>query len=178
MVDVGTGSGVIAIYLALRFPQARVFATDISPEALEVAQLNARRYEVLDRISFLQGNLLEPVRQAPRLVISNPPYTVLSQVEPNVARYEPNIALDGGQKGLSIYRELLSQIKTRILQPGIIALEIGSEQALDVANLSRHFFPGVKIELHRDYAGLDRVLILELGEPDEELPRSDPDHFN
>ncbi len=175
LVDVGTGSGVIAIYLALRFPQARVYATDISPEALEVALINARRFEVSDRITFLQGNLLEPVPETPGLVISNPPYTVLSQVEPNVARYEPNVALDGGQKGLGIYRELLNQIRAKILHPAIIALEIGSEQAQDVANLGRHFLPGVKIEVHKDYAGLDRVVLLEVDESGFSFEENNPD---
>jgi release factor glutamine methyltransferase len=175
IVDVGTGSGVIAIYLALRFPKAQVYATDISADALKVAERNARHYEVLDRVKLLQGNLLEPVPEAPRLVVSNPPYTVLAQVEPNVARYEPNIALDGGTKGLTIYRELLSQIKRRLLRPGLIALEIGSEQATDVTNLSRHFFPGAKIEVYKDYAGLDRVVILDVGEDSGVIPGGSPD---
>lgn len=175
IVDVGTGSGVIAVYLALRFPKARVFATDISPEALEVAERNARHYEVLDRITLLQGNLLEPVPESPRLVVSNPPYTVLAQVEPNVARYEPNVALDGGLKGLAIYRELLNQIKTRIMRPGLIAFEIGSEQANDVSNLARYFFPGAKIEVYKDYAGLDRIVILDVGEEGAATPGGSPD---
>ncbi len=175
IVDVGTGSGVIAIYLALRFPKARVYATDISPEALQVAEYNARHYEVLDRVTLLQGNLIEPVPESPRLVVSNPPYTVLAQVEPNVARYEPNVALDGGSKGLGIYRELLSQIKARIMRPGLIALEIGSEQANDVSNLGRFFFPGAKIEVFKDYAGLDRVVILDLGDESPAGASSSPD---
>jgi release factor glutamine methyltransferase len=174
LVDVGTGSGVIAVYLALRFPKLKVYATDISPEALEVAQRNARHYEVIERITFLQGNLLEPLPEAPRLVVSNPPYTILAQVEPNVARYEPNIALDGGSKGLAVYRELLSQIKNIIKRPGLVALEIGSEQANDVSNLARYFFPGVNIEVYKDYAGLDRVVILDISE-DTPTAASNPD---
>src|SRR6478672_5061598 len=79
MIDVGTGSGVIAVYLALRFPHAKVYATDISTEALEVARLNARRFEVDHRISFLQGNLLEPLPENVKIVVSNPPYTILAQ---------------------------------------------------------------------------------------------------
>ncbi len=163
LVDVGTGSGVIAVYLALRFPKARVYATDISPEALQVAEMNARRYEVQDRIAFLQGNLLEPLPEPARTIVSNPPYTVLAQVEPNVARYEPNIALDGGPKGLGIYRELLGQARSRLQRPGLIAFEIGSEQATDVSNLGRFFFPGCSIEVYKDYAGLDRVVIFDVG---------------
>ena len=162
LVDVGTGSGVIAVYLALRFPKVRVWATDISPEALQVARINADRYEVGERIEFLQGNLLDPVSSPVQIIISNPPYTVLSQVEPNVARYEPNIALDGGPKGLAIYRELLSQARTHLQHPGLIAFEIGSEQANDVANLGRFFFPGCRLDLYRDYAGLDRVVIFDI----------------
>ncbi|HEX2909671.1 MAG TPA: peptide chain release factor N(5)-glutamine methyltransferase [Chloroflexia bacterium] len=177
LVDVGTGSGVIAVYLALRFPKARIFATDISPEALEVAGLNARRYEVEERINFLQGNLLEPLPEQVRVIVSNPPYTVLSQVEPNVARYEPNIALDGGPKGLVIYRELLGQARNAVKRPGLVALEIGSEQATDVCNLGRFFFPGCQYEVYKDYAGLDRVVILEIGEEPEGAipPDSSPD---
>lgn len=164
LVDVGTGSGVIAVYLALRFPRARVYATDISPDALEVARLNARRFEMENRINFLQGNLLEPLPEAVKVLVSNPPYTVLAQVEPNVARYEPNVALDGGPKGLAIYRELLGQARTRLTRPGLIAFEIGSEQANDVSNLGRFFFPGCQIDVYKDYAGLDRVVILDIGE--------------
>ena len=164
LVDVGTGSGVIAVYLALRFPHAKVYATDISKEALEVAKVNARRFEVENRINFLQGNLLEPLPEPVKILISNPPYTILAQVEPNVARYEPNVALDGGPKGLAIYRELLRQAQTRLGKPGLIALEIGSEQATDVANLGRFFFPGCQIDIYKDYAGLDRVVILDIGE--------------
>lgn len=168
LVDVGTGSGVIAVYLALRFPKADIYATDISLEALQVAEVNARRYEVQERIRFLQGNLLEPLPERVRTIISNPPYTVLAQVEPNVARYEPNVALDGGTKGLGIYRELLGQARAHLRRPGLIALEIGSEQATDVSNLARYFFPGCHIDVFKDYAGLDRVVILEI--PEEAAP--------
>ncbi len=171
LVDVGTGSGVIAVYLALRFPKARIFATDISPEALQVAEVNARRYEVQERIRLLQGNLLEPLPERVRTLVSNPPYTVLAQVEPNVARYEPNVALDGGTKGLGIYRELLGQARAHLHRPGLIALEIGSAQATDVSNLARYFFPGCQIEVHKDYAGLDRVVLLEI--PEEAVPAPD-----
>jgi release factor glutamine methyltransferase len=164
LVDVGTGSGVIAVYLALRFPHARVYATDISPEALDVARMNARRFEVEDRINFLQGNLMDPLPEPIKILVSNPPYTILAQVEPNVARYEPNVALDGGPKGLAIYRELLGQARSRLSRPGMIALEIGSEQATDVSNLGRFFFPGCQIDVYKDYAGLDRVVILDIGE--------------
>jgi release factor glutamine methyltransferase len=162
MVDVGTGSGIIAVYMALRFPQMRVFATDISQEALEVAEVNARRHEVADRITFLHGNLLDPLEESVDLIISNPPYTVLSQVEPNVVRYEPNVALDGGPKGLTIYRELLHHSRQHLKRPGLVVLEIGAEQANDVLNLSRHFFPGMAVEIHKDYASLDRVVLIEV----------------
>jgi release factor glutamine methyltransferase len=164
VADIGTGSGVIAVYLAMRFPKSRIYATDISVEALEVAKINAVRHEVDRRINFLQGNLLEPLPEAPHILVSNPPYTVLSQVEPDVVRYEPNIALDGGAKGLAIYRELFSQAREKLQRPGLIALEIGSEQATAVSNLSRYFFPGCQVEVFKDYAGLDRVVMLEVGE--------------
>jgi release factor glutamine methyltransferase len=168
IADIGTGSGVIAVYLALRFPKAKVIATDISFEALQVAEKNARYHEVDSRILFLQGNLLEPLPEAPQVLVSNPPYTILAQVEPNVARYEPNVALDGGAKGLSIYRELLRQARTHIGKPGLITLEIGSEQATDVTNLSHFFFPNSTIEVFKDYAGLDRVVTIEVNATEED----------
>ncbi len=175
LVDVGTGSGVIAVYLALRLPKVPIFATDISVEALQVAQINARHFEVQDRLRFLQGNLLEPLPEAVRTIISNPPYTVLAQVEPDVARFEPNIALDGGPKGLSIYRELLRQAREHLLRPGLIAFEIGSEQAQDVSNLGRFFFPGCQINIYKDYAGLDRVVILEISQEINPQPAASPE---
>ncbi|NWJ44506.1 MAG: peptide chain release factor N(5)-glutamine methyltransferase [Chloroflexi bacterium] len=162
LVDVGTGSGIIAVYLAVRFPHLHVYATDISDEALEVAAINARRHGVAERIKLLHGNLIEPLDTKPNIIISNPPYTVIAQVEPNVARFEPNIALDGGPKGLAIFRELFTQAKSGLTRPGFIALEIGADQANDVQNLSKHFFPGSHVEIHKDYAGLDRVVIIEV----------------
>jgi release factor glutamine methyltransferase len=174
VVDVGTGSGIIAVYLALRFPNLRVFATDISPEALEVAQVNARHHEVADRITFLHGNLMEPLEVSPHVLISNPPYTILSQVEPDVVRYEPNVALDGGPKGLSIYRELFNQARLHLARPGIIALEIGGEQANDISNLSRHFFPDAPVFVHKDYAGLDRVVIIDIPEASPTVSAGSP----
>ncbi len=174
VVDVGTGSGIIAVYLALRFPNLRVYATDISPEALEVAQMNARRHEVEDRITFSHGNLMEPLDISPQVLISNPPYTILSQVEPDVVRYEPNVALDGGPKGLSIYRELFNQARLHLARPGIIALEIGGEQANDITNLSRHFFPDSSVSVYKDYAGLDRVVIIDVSETSPTVSAGSP----
>ena len=166
IVDVGTGSGVIAIYLALRFPHAQVAATDISPDALEVARANARSYEVEDRMTFVQGNLLEPLDAPAPVIVSNPPYTILDEVEPNVARYEPRLALDGGPKGLFFYRALLAQARQgKLAYPGLIAFEIGHEQAADVRKLGTYFFPQAHIEVYKDYAGFDRVVLMEIDSP-------------
>ncbi len=117
IVDIGTGSGCIAITIACEFPEINVIATDISAAALDVAKMNAKRHNVADRIQFLHGNLLEPLyhhehsRMAknPFLIIANPPYIPEGEKLPiDVTEYEPNIALRAGPDGLAVLRPLLA----------------------------------------------------------------------
>jgi release factor glutamine methyltransferase len=132
-VDVGTGSGCIAVACARRKPGARFLAVDLSPEALMVAALNAERHGVSDRIEFLAGDLLGPaVGRGPfDVVVSNPPYIPSAEVDrldPGVKDHEPRAALDGGPDGLSAYRRLIKQAAPLLKPGGRLILEIGYDQ--------------------------------------------------
>jgi len=139
-VDVGTGSGCLAIAAAHHQPAARFVAIDLSEDALTLAKQNAARLGVLDRIDFRHGNTLEPVAgEAPfDAIISNPPYIpteAIEQLEPGVRDYEPRTALDGGPGGLAVVNRLIEQ-SAQLLKPGgHLILEIGSDQAEPVRAL-------------------------------------------
>ncbi len=139
MVDIGTGSGAIAVALAHQLPSAVITATDLSPAALAVARENARRNGVADRIRFLEGDLLAPVAgELFDFVISNPPYvpnTDRALIAVEVREYEPALALFAGEDGLDVYRRLIPAALDALVPGGYIALEIGFSQADDVKNL-------------------------------------------
>lgn len=141
IADVGTGSGCLAIALAVRHAEANVIATDISEAALELARENARRNGVGDRIEFLHGDLLAGLPVACLdAVVSNPPYIargVLAGLEPTVRDFEPVSALDGGSDGLEIIRRLVVQAFTALKDGGRLWLEIGDEQGSDVDGLMK-----------------------------------------
>ena len=161
IVDVGTGSGAIALALASELPRARILALDVDPAALEVAAENARRLEL--ELTLLRGDLLDalPADTGPLdLVVANLPYVARSELdglEPEVARWEPRRALDGGPDGLDPLRRLVAQAAARLGAGRALALEIGAEQAPAVTRLcSGHGFEGVRVV--QDLAGLDRVV--------------------
>ena len=164
IADIGTGSGAIAVSLAVHLPQTQIYATDASPEALQVAARNCRRHCVEDRVHLLQGHLLEPLPEPVDLVVANLPYisqTELAQLPPEISIYEPREALDGGPDGLDCIRRLLAQAGERLKSGGVILLEIGASQGQAVVTLVERRFPAARAEIARDYAGLDRVVIVE-----------------
>ncbi len=136
VLDVGTGSGCIAIAIAHRQPKAKVTASDISGEALEVARRNAARHNVAERIQFLQGDLLAPLNgEHFDLIVSNPPYVSHPEYEelaPHVRNFEPRLALDGGADGYSIYDRLIPDAAKHLAAGGRILLEIGHAQEAGV----------------------------------------------
>ncbi len=145
IIDVGTGSGCIAVALAKHLPDACVFAVDASPEALLLARRNAERNEMADRITFLPGDLLEPLPEPVNLIVSNPPYVSRSELAaamPEVSRYEPRLALDGGEDGLDVIRLLLPQAREKLKPGGALLVEIGSTQGPAVVQLAQVHFPG------------------------------------
>jgi release factor glutamine methyltransferase len=166
LVDVGTGSGAIAVTLAVHLPEARVWAVDVSAAALEVARQNAIRHGAAERITFVQGDLLEPLIAADQpidLVVANLPYIASDELKVlPVALHEPLLALDGGADGLDLIRRLLDQAPRVLAQEGLLLMEIAAGQGARVCALSRVTFPGAHVTLIRDYAGLDRVVRVAL----------------
>lgn len=161
LVDVGTGSGAIAVALALALPDLEVFATDISPEALAVAEGNVRRFGVDGRVCLLRGDLIEPVRPQPDFVVANLPY-IAENDESTLCRdvrSEPRIALLGGKSGLEPIGRLLGQIAERGWRPAIL-LEIGAEQGPAVSALALDMLKGYSVEIEPDLEGRDRVAVL------------------
>lgn len=165
VIDVGTGSGAIAVSLAVFRPDAVVYATDRSPEALDVARLNAARHGVGDRVSFYLGDLLEPLAAhlpAGRvdLVAANLPYIAredLPGLPREVRLFEPNLALDGGAGGLELYRRLIPAAAAFLKRGGRLLLEIGCEQGREIKALLD--LPGWQASVLRDLAGLDRLAV-------------------
>lgn len=163
VVEVGTGSGVVAIALAVNLPQAEIYATDLSPPALEVAEENCRRHNVLDRIFLLEGDLLGPLPEPVALVVANLPYLSRQELEgapPEVAKYEPRRAFDGGLNGLDHYRRLFAQAPSHLLPGANICLEVGARQAQAINKIAREEFPQAKVAVIKDLAGLDRVVFI------------------
>jgi release factor glutamine methyltransferase len=161
IVDIGTGSGAIAVALAHSLPHARITAVDLSPAALEIAEENARRNGVADRIRFLHGDLLEPVAgESFDFVVSNPPYvpeTDSASLAVEVRDYEPALALFAGSNGLDLYRHLIPSA-AKVLRPGgFLLLEIGFGQREAVSHLlTANGFEN--IEATPDLQGIPRVL--------------------
>ena len=162
VADVGTGSGAIAISIALEMPSAEVFATDISSEALEVAHMNARRLGA--EVKFAQGNLLGPLQGKFDIIVSNPPYIkshVIKSLEAEITR-EPQIALDGGPDGIKIIAPLLEEIQ-RMLKPSYSAayMEIDPPIAEIVLKTTQAKFPYAEVSILTDLAGLIRCISIE-----------------
>jgi release factor glutamine methyltransferase len=170
LADVGTGSGCLAVALARELPQARVWATDISPQALEFARRNAARHGVEGRIQFLEANLLTPflpggneAAAAPfDLIVSNPPYVArdaAAQLPREVREHEPAEALFGGKEGDAFYGELLEQAARLLIPGGLLVLELGygaAERVMELVGLS-----WTRVAITNDLAGIPRVLAAE-----------------
>ncbi len=165
VADAGTGSGAIAVSLAKSLPNAEIYATDISGEALDVASRNAEKHGVEDRITFLRGDLLAPLPEAVDLVVANLPYVTAKDyrsLQREIREHEPESALLGGEEGLDYIYRLLDQSPERIRPRASIILEIGSEQSSKVIARARSVFPGAKIEVLKDLAGMDRAVLVDL----------------
>jgi release factor glutamine methyltransferase len=140
ILDLGTGSGCIAIALAHRLPTAQVVATDVSPSALAVASRNAAKHGVSERVQFHEGDLFAAVPPGGPfdLVVSNPPYIApeqLATLAPDVREFQPRLALDGGPDGLSFYYRLAAEAGAVLTPGGAIAVEIGADQGPAVSEL-------------------------------------------
>ena len=161
IADVGTGSGAIAIALALNLATASVFAIDISAAALEVARCNVGRYGLERRVSLLQGDLLSPLAHPIDAVVANLPYVAerdLRALPLEISRYEPGIALNGGEEGTAMIDRLLKQVNGKVNRGGIVLLEISPGQEDKISKVVERIVPDAEIVLRDDLAGRKRVL--------------------
>jgi release factor glutamine methyltransferase len=164
IVDVGTGSGVIALSLAAELPDANILAVDVSDDALALAQENAVRLNLTDRVRFLKSRLLENVEGAFDLVVANLPY-VSTQDRQALSRevlHDPEIALFAGRRGDELVRELIDQTPSRLLPGGMLALEIGLGQSEALLSaLAEKNYRDICSE--NDYSGVPRFLFARYG---------------
>jgi release factor glutamine methyltransferase len=169
VADIGTGSGIIAVSIAVHVPGASILATDVSAEALEVAKWNAHIFGVEDRIKFVQCDILPAKREffsteePMDLICANLPY-IPTETLYSLAIYgrEPVLALDGGPDGLDLYRKLLNLAPDWLAPNGRLLLEIEATQGIQARNLVCDTFSEAEIHLHRDLAGHDRILEINL----------------
>lgn len=159
ILDVATGSGAVALALADELPDATILASDISADALAVAEHNAKLLGI-DQVRFVESNLLESIEGQFDAIAANLPYVeaaTIDRLQPEVARFEPRLALDGGDDGLSLVRLLADHAPAHLKPGGLIALEIGAGQAQATAHLLEQAGFS-RIELHEDLAGIERVV--------------------
>jgi release factor glutamine methyltransferase len=165
IADVGTGSGAIAITLAVHLEKATVFALDASEDCLVVAAENAQRHNVSDRVQFLAGDLLAPLPERVDLLVANLPYVTTEEwtgLLPELHDHEPRLAFDGGREGLDPIRRLLDTAVGHLRREGVILMEIGASQGDAVADLARRALPQGHVQVRQDYAGLERQVIVQL----------------
>ncbi|MCK9604140.1 MAG: peptide chain release factor N(5)-glutamine methyltransferase [Candidatus Omnitrophica bacterium] len=162
IMDIGTGSGCIAISLAKLLKDADIIATDISDNALEVAKENARRHGV--KINFILADLfnaVDCVMHPVDLIISNPPYVASGEIatlQPEIS-YEPRIALDGGADGLDFYRRIINGAVDYLKKDGLLILEIGFDQSRAIADIFQRSGKFKIIEIVKDYSNIERVMV-------------------
>jgi release factor glutamine methyltransferase len=164
ILDIGTGSGAIAVCVAKELREAQIVAVDISSAALQVARENAERHGVANRIRFAEGDLFAPLadeRENFDLILANPPYICsrdLAELAPEIREWEPLAALDGGADGLDIYRRIVNECRGYLAGEGYLLFEIGESMAEAVGQMIARaggFEPALVL---RDYAGKDRVI--------------------
>ena len=165
ILDVGTGSGCIAVALAGRLPQVRVLAVDVSPDALRVAAQNAARHGVEPRVRLIESDLLSAVTEQVDLILANLPYIPDDEVpslQPEVSHYEPKAALGGGPDGLSYIRGLLAGAPSVLSAAGAVMLEFNPPQSETLLREAAAAFPNAAVRIVQDLAQLDRALVIDL----------------
>lgn len=169
ILEIGTGSGVIATTLAVNEPDWEIIATDICQDALDVAEKNRDAHECTDRISLLHGDLFDPIQDLDtshfNWIVSNPPYVMSCEnndLSPDVREHEPHIALFAGEDGLSIIRRLISEAPSYLNPGGKLIFEIGDTQGNPVQELINEQPVYNDSQIIKDYAGKDRVVVTSL----------------
>ena len=162
VIDLGTGSGAVAIAVAFAVPPVRVEARDVSARALRVAAANVARYRLRRRITIVKGDLLRGAGPAD-LILANLPYIpdALRRVRPKELHYEPALALDGGKDGLALIRTALAQTTTSVKPGGLLLFECDPAQTRRVVRLAQRHWPSAEVSVHRDLAGFNRVVRIQ-----------------
>ncbi len=168
VADVGSGSGAIAVALAVNVPGLVVYAVDISEDALSVAAQNVWRYGVGDQVQLIPGPLLDALPEPVDLIVANLPYVArpdLANLSPQVRDHEPLMALDGGPDGLDVFRAFFAALGSQrgrqmLLESGRVYLEIGWNQGQAVHSMAQQAFPDADVAVLVDYAGLDRIIVI------------------
>jgi release factor glutamine methyltransferase len=164
LVDVGTGSGILAITFALERPELEIFAVDLSVDALALARENAERLGIANRIAFRRSDLLDEMEGPFQWIVANLPYIPTGDLRalPREVKFDPAVALDGGKDGLTIIKRLIESVPGKIASNGTIALELGQGQAQWVRDfLTDHNYRDISIR--KDYQGVERLLIARHG---------------
>jgi release factor glutamine methyltransferase len=169
VADIGTGSGAIAVSIAINVPDTHTLATDISDAALEVARKNARKFKVADRIDFAQCDILPPLPDPfPTeshfdLICANLPYIPTDTLQGlPIYNREPTLALDGGTDGLDLFRRLMEIAPDWLAPNGLILLETEATRGVPALNLAYDMFSQAEIHLHQDFTGRDRLLEIQI----------------
>ena len=165
IAEIGTGSGAIAISLALILPKAEIYATDISASALEIARVNCERHGVQDRVHLLEGDVLAPLPEPVDIIIANLPYIgdeELDELGDEIRMFEPLEALAGGGDGLDKVRQLLVKVGEKLRPEGLVLLEIGYVQRGAAASLRLLLPPAASVGLVKDLGGRERVLKIRI----------------
>ncbi len=165
IVDVGTGNGAIAVALAAHLPDARIVAIDTSRTALTLARRNAEAHAVDDRIAFVQGSLLAPLRGRFDLIVANLPYIpsrTYAMLPPEIREHEPTAALHAGRRGTALIEALLAQAASYLQPDGLLLAEHAWNQGSRLRKAAHAAFPSGAIETKRDLAGRERMLVVEM----------------
>jgi len=167
ITDIGTGSGAIAISIAVNIPDSKILATDISPKALQIAVQNATRHDAGSKIEFMECDLLPTSNAKGRISIdllcANLPYIPTKTLQTlSVYGHEPTLALDGGQDGFELIRKLMKKAIAHLTPNALMLFEIEATLGKQALQLAHEIFPNAKTQLHQDLTGRDRLLQIEM----------------